>query len=173
MDLAEWKHDVFQDWSANVGSGEAKLITAAFRQAARWRRAPGRPWHGLAVALYTIIVGWILSVELPPETEVGPGLRILHPYAIVINKDSRIGCRCMIRASTTLGNVVRSDGSESGSPVIGDDVELGVGVIILGDVTIGDRAKIGAGSVVIKDVPPDTVAVGNPARILDRSGSAG
>jgi maltose O-acetyltransferase len=50
--------------------------------------------------------------------------------------------------------------------VIGDQVWIGGGAIVLGGVTIGDRAVVGAGSVVTKDVPPDTVVAGNPARVV-------
>ena len=53
-------------------------------------------------------------------------------------------------------------------PTIGNNVELHAGAIIIGGVTIGDNAIIGAGAVVVKDVPENTVAVGNPAKILER-----
>lgn len=59
------------------------------------------------------------------------------------------------------------DGAEWASPItIGDDVWVGGGVIILGGVTIGDGCTIGAGSVVTKDVPPRSVVVGNPGRVV-------
>jgi acetyltransferase-like isoleucine patch superfamily enzyme len=52
---------------------------------------------------------------------------------------------------------------------VGDDVEFGVGAIVIGPVRIGAGARVGAGAVVVKDVPPNGVAVGNPARILTGS----
>ena len=164
--MGEWKSDIFQDWRVNSGAAKSQLVMVLFRQAARWQRAPARPWHSVLIAGYTVVVNWVLGVELPPETDVGPELRLLHAQAIVINRDTQIGARCIIRASTTLGNIVRADGTVSGSPRIHDDVELGVGVIIIGPVEIGARARIGAGAVVVKDVPPETVAVGNPARVV-------
>jgi putative colanic acid biosynthesis acetyltransferase WcaB len=169
MGFADWRRDVFQDWTANAGGSESQLILLAFRQVARWRRGRHRPWHGPLTALYTVLVGWVLGVELPPGTVVGPGLRLLHPYAVVINADTRIGAACVIRGSTTLGNILRPDGTESGSPVIEDQVELGIGVIVIGEVRIGRGARVGAGAVVVKDVPSGSVAVGNPARVLERS----
>jgi acetyltransferase-like isoleucine patch superfamily enzyme len=62
----------------------------------------------------------------------------------------------------------RSQGSadSSGMVKIGDDVFIGQGVTILKGVTVGDRSVIGAGSVVIDDIPPDTVAAGNPCRVI-------
>jgi maltose O-acetyltransferase len=66
-------------------------------------------------------------------------------------------------------DAVERRGRESARPiVIGDDVWIGGGAIILAGVSIGDRAVIGAGSVVTRDVPADVVVVGNPAKIVRR-----
>jgi putative colanic acid biosynthesis acetyltransferase WcaB len=159
-----WRSDVFQDWDANEGAAKSKLIMVAFRQTQRWLSGRRRMWHPVASAAYTVAVNWILGVELPPETQVGPGLCLMHPQAIVINRDATIGARCMIRASTTLGNKVDADGGDLGSPVVGDDVEFGVGAIVIGPVTIGSGARVGAGAVVVRDVPVGAVVAGNPAR---------
>lgn len=164
--IRRWSREISQDWHANAGAAKSQLVLVAFRQAHRWKAGEPRFWHAAAIALYTVIVNWILGVELPPETDVGAGLRLVHPQAIVINRGTRIGARCMIRASTTFGNIVRDDGTDSGCPWVGDDVEFGVGAIIIGPVRIGSGARIGAGAVVVKDVPPGAVAVGNPARLL-------
>lgn len=161
-----WTNDVFQDWAANRGSGKSRVIMVLFRQVARWHLGPRRPWHGLLTAGYTVLVNWFLGVELPPATQVGSALRLLHPQAIVINPDARIGRDCTIRASTVLGNIVKPDGTVTGSPTLHDGVELGVGVIIIGPVEIGAGARIGAGAVVLCDVPAGRVAVGNPARVV-------
>ena len=161
-----WKDDVFQDWAANRGAGKSRLIMVLFRQVARWHRGPRRPWHKPLTAGYTVLVNWVLGVELPPATQVGPGLCLMHPQSIVINPDTRIGRDCTIRASTVLGNIVKADGTITGSPTLHDKVEVGVGVIIIGPVEIGAGARIGAGAVVIDDVPAGAVAVGNPARLV-------
>lgn len=165
-DGPSWKEDVLQDWAVNRGSGKSQIIMLLFRQVARWRRGPRHPWHKPLTAAYTVVVNWIFGVELPPATHVGPALRLLHPQSIVINPDSRIGRDCTIRAVTVLGNIVKPDGTITGSPTLHDGVELGVGVIIIGPVEVGAGARIGAGAVVLHDVPPGGVAVGNPARIV-------
>lgn len=59
-----------------------------------------------------------------------------------------------------------------GSVTIGDDVWIGSGVIILPNVTIGEQAIVGAGSVVTRDIPPRTVVVGNPARVVKQMASS-
>lgn len=58
------------------------------------------------------------------------------------------------------------DGSQGPSPVIGDNVDIGANVVIIGGICIGDNVVIGVGSVVTKDVPKGSVVVGNPARII-------
>ena len=162
-----WRDDLFQDWAANRGAGKSRVIMVLFRQVARWHRGPRRPWHKPLTAGYTVLVNWVLGVELPPATHVGGALCLLHPQSIVINPDSRIGRDCTIRALTVLGNIVKPDGTITGSPTLHDGVELGVGVVIIGPVEIGAGARIGAGAVVIHDVPAGGVAVGNPARVVD------
>lgn len=70
-------------------------------------------------------------------------------------------------ATHPLDAATRASGLEGGSPVvIGNDVWIGGGAVVLPGVTIGDRAVIGAGSVVTKDVPPGVLAAGNPCRVL-------
>lgn len=153
------------DWDANRGSTKSQVVMASFRLAHRWQQSRGVPARA-GVLAYKVLTTWVLGVEIPPETEIGPGLVLKHPQAIVVNGGTRIGARVMLRACTTLGNVVGADGVESAAPIIGDDVELGVGVIVIGPVHVGAGARIGAGAVVVKDVPAGGVAVGNPARLL-------
>jgi serine O-acetyltransferase len=102
------------------------------------------------------------GVELPPQTSVGPGLRIWHGGNIVINPKTRIGSSCVMRHGVTIGNVVPN----GAAPVIGDRVELGAYAQVFGGITIGDDARVGAMSVVLQDVPPGATAVGVPARII-------
>ena len=107
----------------------------------------------------------LTGVELWPNTYVGGGLRIYHGDNIVINPNSRLGARCVLRQGVTIG-VVRS--GETACPVIGDDVEIGAYAQVLGGVTVGDGARIGALSVVLSDVPAHSTVVGIPARIVGR-----
>ena len=157
-----------QDWAANAESTKSQVILVAFRAAQRALvgSALPRPVAKVVVTGYKVLTTWVLGVELPPETQVGPALRLIHPQGIVVNGQTRIGAGVIVRANTTIGNVIAADGTVTASPVIGDRVELGANVVVVGPVRIGDGARVGAGAVVIRDVPAGAVAVGNPARIL-------
>jgi len=115
---------------------------------------------------YRVCVEWLLGIELPWKTRIGPGLRLDHGQSLVINDGTVFGCRCHLRSSTTIGNKLKPDGTYSGCPVIGDCVDVGANAVILGEITIGDHAVIGAGAVVVHDVPARAVVAGNPARVL-------
>jgi len=87
----------------------------------------------------------------------GPGLSIAHSGLLVIHPDARIGARCRIHQGVTVG------ATDSGAPLIGDDVFIGPNALVLGGVTIGDRAFIYPSAVVTTDVPEGCSAAGIPA----------
>jgi serine acetyltransferase len=116
---------------------------------------------------YKIYAEFILGIELPAQTRIGPGLRILHGVGLVVHKGARLGSGCMLRQGVTIGN--KGDGEKTNLlPVIGNNVEFGAGAIVIGNVNIGDNVIIGAGVVVTKDVPENSVVVGPPPRIFVR-----
>ncbi len=121
--------------------------------------------------LYTILVEWVCCVELPLKTEVGKGLLIGHGYALVVNDRVRIGENCTLRHCTTLGVSDSPTGVPGPAPSLGDGVDVGANVVIVGGVHIGSGARIGAGSVVVHDVEAGATVVGNPARPLVRKAS--
>lgn len=112
--------------------------------------------------IYKIITEFCLGIQLNPKTKIGPNITIYHFQSTVINCDAVIGKNLVIRHCVTIGN----KGIGGGSPILGDDIDIGCNASIIGDITIGDNVTIGAGAVVVKDVPPNCVIVGNPARIL-------
>ncbi len=118
------------------------------------------------LAFYKVFVEWFLCIELPHWTTVGKNFYLGHGQALVVNGCTVFGDNCYIRHSTTIGNIRHDDGSFSDSPVIGNNVELGSNVCIIGGIRIGDNVRIGAGSVVVKDIPANSIAVGNPARVI-------
>ncbi len=107
--------------------------------------------------------GFLNLYFLTPE--IGPGLRIQHGFSTVIAAKS-IGRNCWINQQVTIGYTNDYD-----CPVIGDNVTINAGAIVVGDITIGDNSVIGAGAVVTKSVPPNCTVVGNPARIVRKDGN--
>ena len=91
------------------------------------------------------------------------GLLIHHNGSIVINGGAKIGENCQLHGQNCIGNA----GPKTGCPIIGNNVDIGVGASILGNIKIGNNIKIGAGAVVVKDCLVDNVTlVGVPAKIL-------
>ncbi len=118
--------------------------------------------------LYKIIYKFtqiITGIELPCEAKVGKNFRIDHFGGIIVSGFASFGDNCVIRDGVTVG-LQRVD--DPIAPQIGNNVDIGTGAKVLGRITIGDNVNIGANAVVIKDVPPNSIAVGIPAKIFPR-----
>jgi O-antigen/teichoic acid export membrane protein/serine acetyltransferase len=100
------------------------------------------------------------GLDIVPSVPVGPGLYIPHPIGTVVMAQS-IGSRCQLIAGITID--MRGPREFA---TIGDDVYIGAGARVLGDIHIGDGAQIGANAVVLNDVPAGVTAVGVPARLV-------
>lgn len=108
----------------------------------------------------------MFGVSLPPSVEVGADTTFSNNgLGCVIHPDVRIGANCTISSCVSIG--CRSKQPEM--PVIEDDCFIGTGARILGPVRVGANSVIGANAVVIDDIPPGSIAVGVPARVI-RSG---
>lgn len=158
---------LLQDQPQNKGNLKGKIVLLMFRLA---QLANKNFFIALLLCLYLgfyhVMVEWFLGIELPRKTKVGKGLIIYHGQALIINQGVQLGEYCILRNSTTIGHKLLKDGALSGCPKIGNHVDIGANVCIIGDITIGNNVKIGAGTVVVKNVPDNCTIVGNPARIL-------
>jgi serine O-acetyltransferase len=101
----------------------------------------------------------LYGIDLGNDITLGHGVSFVHTVGIVIGGTARVGDRVRFMGSNTVGTA-----KDNGYPVIEDDVEVGAGARILGPIRVGARSAIGANAVVLQDVPPDSVAVGIPAR---------
>jgi putative colanic acid biosynthesis acetyltransferase WcaB len=165
MKMSSFMNYILQDWQINRETSlKSRFVLVMFRSAQLLGRLP-LPFS-LFRFLYQLVVEWMLGIELPLNAQVGPNLQIQHGMALVINHETVIGANCILRHSTTIGNKKLSDGSFTGAPKIGNNVDIGSNVVILGPITVGSNAVIGAGSVVVKDVPEGAVVAGNPARVI-------
>ena len=109
----------------------------------------------------------VTGIEIHPGATIGDQFFIDHGMGIVIGETSIIGDRVTMYHGVTLGGIT-SEQDVKRHPTVGNDVIIGAGAIILGDITIGDGAKIGAGAVVLKDVPAGATAIGVPAKIIEQ-----
>lgn len=158
---------IFQDWKVNSEDKKGRLVLFFFRIASIGAR--NKFLYILLIPyqiFYKVFVEWILGVEIPYKTKIGSRLIIYHGQSLVVNPGTIIGDDCTLRQSTTIGNKQLFDGNYSIAPIIGNNVDIGSNVCIIGPIIIGNNVKIGAGSVVVKDVPTNCIVAGNPAKII-------
>lgn len=119
-------------------------------------------WAAPVLVLYRIITECFFGYEIQAAATIGRRFTIHHGYAVVINKNVVAGDDLTIRHGITLGN--RGPNSLA-CPMLGNNVELGANVVIIGGVTVGNNVTVGAGSVVLDDIPDNALVVGEKARV--------
>lgn len=115
--------------------------------------------------LRALRLGEVLGFTVPLHV-TSPGFSIAHPGTVTISDRATVGRRCRIHTDVCIGEL------KGVAPVIGDDVWIGPGVKIFGDITVGDGAAIGANAVVKDDIPAGVTVAGVPARIVAATGSS-
>lgn len=154
---------IFQDWRVNKGNAKGRIILLLFRIANFCATRKIYYYIGFIYLLfYRILVEWFFSIEIPWNTKIGKNLRLFHGQALIMTNQVIIGYNCTLRQSTTIGNKQLPNGGYSVSPVIGNYVDIGSNVCVIGDITINDHVLIGCGAIVVKDVPPYSTVIGNP-----------
>lgn len=108
------------------------------------------------------------GVEIHPGATIGNSLFIDHGMGVVIGETAVIGDNVTLYQGVTLGGTGKEKGKRH--PTVGDNVVIGTGAKVLGNIVIGDNSYIGANAVVIKDVPPNSTVVGVPGRITKQDG---
>ena len=114
--------------------------------------------------LLELLIFLIYNSKVPYQAEIGNGTKLGYGgIGVVIHHNTKIGCNCMIAQQVTLGG---GNSRYPGVPIVGDNVYMAKGSIIMGGITIGNNVIIGANAVVNKPVPDNAVVAGVPARIL-------
>jgi serine O-acetyltransferase len=106
----------------------------------------------------------VTGIEIHPGASIGRRCFIDHGMGVVIGETTEIGDDVLLYQGVTLGGTGKEKGKRH--PTIGNNVVIGTGAKILGNITIGDHTKIGAGSVVIRSVPDHSTVVGVPGRVV-------
>lgn len=110
----------------------------------------------------------VYGVEIGKDVTLGAGVFFVHSVGVVIGGNARVGARVRFYGNNTIGTA-----KDNGYPTLEDDVQVGSGARVLGPVRVGARSIIGANAVVLSDVPPDSLVVGIPARVVARHNGAG
>jgi serine O-acetyltransferase len=108
------------------------------------------------------------GIEIHPGANIGRRFFIDHGMGVVIGETTEIGDDVLIYQGVTLGGTGKEKGKRH--PTIGNNVVIGTGAKVLGNIRIGDHVKVGAGSVVVHSVPDHSTVVGVPGRIVRTRG---
>ena len=109
----------------------------------------------------------LTGVDIHPGAKIGKRLFIDHAQGVVIGETAEIGDNVVMYHGSTLGGTGKDKGKRH--PTVGNNVIIGCGAKVLGNIAIGDNAKIGANAVVLKDVPANATVVGVPGRVVKSS----
>jgi len=167
--IASIKRDIkaaFEHDPAAVSTLEVLLTYPGFH---------ARQFHRLAHTLYrwhipvlprllSHISRFLTGIEIHPGAKIGEGFFIDHGMGVVIGETAEISDNVTLYQDVTLGGT--SQQKRKRHPTLGNNVVVGVGAQLIGDITIGDNSKVGAGSVVVTSVPPNATVVGVPGRVV-------
>ncbi len=107
-----------------------------------------------------------MKIDLYGKTIIGGGLYIGHAYGITVNSDVILGKNCNLSKGVTIGQENR--GVRKGTPIIGNNVWIGVNATIVGKIVVGDDVMIASNSFVNCDVPSHSIVIGNPCKIISK-----
>ena len=106
---------------------------------------------------------WLTGIEIHPAARIGRGLFIDHGMGVVIGETAVIGTHVTLFQGVTLGGTGKERGKRH--PTLGNNVVIGAGAKVLGNITVGDNAMVGANAVVVRNVPEHSTVVGVPGRV--------
>lgn len=128
-------------------------------------------WQGkipLVPRLISQLARWATGIEIHPGARIGKGLFIDHGMGVVIGETAVIGDNVTLFQGVTLGGTGKETGKRH--PSVGNNVVIGAGAKILGNITIGECSYVGANAVVLRDVPRHSTVVGVPGHLTRQDG---
>ena len=128
-----------------------------------WRRG----WV-VTARLLSHVGRFATGIEIHPGARIGPGVFIDHGMGVVIGETAEVGENVTLYQGVTLGGT--SHKREKRHPTLERNVVVGTGAAVIGAITLGEGTRVGAGSVVVKHVPPNSVVVGVPGKVIFRDG---
>lgn len=160
-DWARLRHNRFYDAGIQLIGNNGYHAVILYRVASWFhrRRIPLVPY------VFTSLALCFTGAEIFPQARIGGGLVLKHPGGVVIGSGAIIGRNCTLLQNVTIGEKLNDSGDHS-YPIVGDEVTICAGAVVVGAVTVGDGATIGANAVVLCDVPADSTAVGVPAKVI-------
>lgn len=141
------------------------LQALMFHRLAHWLHILGMPFIPRLISQFA---RFLTGIEIHPGATIGKAVFIDHGMGVVIGETAIVGDYALIYQGATLGGTGKECGKRH--PTLGENVVVGAGAKVLGNIQIGNSVRIGAGSVVLRDVPSDCTVVGIPGRIVYRSG---
>ena len=161
----------FKEFCRTVVREPGFRFTLFLRCAGFFRRNPlGKFTLYLPLKFMLVRMKISLGVYIDIMTEIGPGFYMAHPFGIFINRRVVIGANCNVAQHVTLGYKNREP--NKGCPIIGDQVWIGPGSVIFGNIKIGSGSAIGANCALSKSVPNQSVVVGVPGKVISSRGSS-
>lgn len=163
-------HAIFERDPAAANSIEVLLTTSGLHaiilhRIAHWLWKKGVP---LFPRVISHVSRFFTGIEIHPGATIGDGFFIDHGMGVVIGETTIVGNNVTLFQGVTLGGTGKEKGKRH--PTLGNNIVVGVGAKVLGNIFIGDNVKIGANSVVLESVPPDATVVGVPGRVVKQGG---
>jgi len=173
MGLRDLKEDIKTIYEKDPAANNILEIICCYPgfQALAFHRIAHKLWCWKIPVLPRMISNisrFITGIEIHPGAQIGKRFFIDHGMGVVIGETTIIGDDCLIYQGATLGGTGKEHGKRH--PTLKNNIVVGAGAKVLGNIMIGDNARIGAGSVVVSDVPEDSTVVGIPGRIVVQKG---
>ncbi len=144
-----------------------RLLSPGFRQMFLFRlnrSCKKIPLINLFISILYRLHSEFYGFQIPPNLNIGEGIYIGHYGTIIINGNAKLGNNINLTTNVLIGQTNR--GKLKGVPQIGDNVYLGYGCVVVGNINIGNNVLIAANAYVNQDVPDNSIVIGNPASII-------